>query len=162
MRRFSYQSPRRSAKRAFALWLVLIVDLSACNRGPRIAIIAPDGSRRASVSVEIAANPAARETGLMYRTHLGHNAGMIFVFPTSSQVDFWMKNTPIPLDMIFAGADGRIIGIVANAQPYAESMLGVPGKSQYVLEVSGGFCAAHGIKAGDRFDFSGEIPRTGN
>lgn len=87
---------------------------------------------------------------------------MIFVFPNSSQLDFWMKNTPIPLDLIFAGSDGRIIGIVANAQPYAESLLAVPGKSQYVLEVNAGFCAAHGIKPGDRFDFSSEIPRTGD
>jgi hypothetical protein len=142
--------------------MALAADALACNRGPRIAIMGPDGSQRASVSVEVAANQAARETGLMYRTHLGPDAGMIFVFPSSSQVDFWMKNTPIPLDMIFAGSDTRIIGIVANAQPYTESMLAVPGKSQYVLEVNGGFCATHGIRAGDRFAFSSEIPRTGN
>jgi len=134
----------------------------ACNRGPRIAINSPDGSQRAALSVEIAADESARETGLMYRTHLGNDAGMIFVFPNSSHVDFWMKNTPIPLDMIFAGSDTRVIGIVENARPYSESMLSVPGASQYVLEVNAGFCAAHGIKAGDRLDFSREIPRAGN
>jgi hypothetical protein len=158
------QSPRLPAKSALArtLLIAILACAPACNRGPRIAIISPDGSQRASVSVEIAADESSREIGLMYRAHLGNDAGMIFVFPNSSHVDFWMKNTPIPLDIVFAGSNTHVIGIVENARPYSESMLGVPGASQYVLEVNAGFCAAHGVKAGDRLDFSREIPRAGN
>ncbi len=57
--------------------------------------------------------------------------------------------------MIFADANGVVIGIVANAQPYSDKLLGVEGKAEYVLEVNGGFCAKNGIKAGDKLEFSG-------
>jgi uncharacterized membrane protein (UPF0127 family) len=57
--------------------------------------------------------------------------------------------------MIFADAEGRVTGIVANAQPYSDKLLGVQGNSEYVLEVNGGFCARNGIKSGDKMDFSG-------
>jgi uncharacterized membrane protein (UPF0127 family) len=69
-----------------------------------------------------------------------------------------MHNTPISLDMIFADAAGRVTGIVANAEPFSNKQVGVEGDSEYVLEVNGGFCAKNGIKAGDRFDFSGFPP----
>lgn len=95
----------------------------------------------------------------MYRNELGRDAGMIFVFSRAAAQTFWMKNTAIPLDIIFAAPDGRVIGIVANAEPYSENLLSVPGKSQYVLEVNGGFCKARGVLPGDRFDFRGFTPR---
>ena len=65
----------------------------------------------------------------MYRKHLDDNAGMIFVFPDPAPRNFWMHNTVIPLDMIFADATGRVTGIVANAQPYSDKLLGVEGNS---------------------------------
>lgn len=132
---------------------------TGCSRGPQIAILAPDGAARATVNVEVADTPHSREAGLMYRDDLGRDAGMIFVFSHSEPQTFWMKNTAIPLDMIFAAPDGRVIGIVANAEPYSETLLSVPGKSQYVLEVNGGFCKARGVLPGDRFDFRGFTPR---
>jgi hypothetical protein len=70
-----------------------------------------------------------------------------------------MHNTVIPLDMLFADSGGRVIGIVANAEPFSDKAVGVEGGSEYVLEVNGGFCAKNGIKAGDRFNFSGFAPR---
>jgi uncharacterized protein len=66
-----------------------------------------------------------------------------------------MHNTPIPLDMIFADPAGKVIGIVANAEPFSDKLLAVAGDAQYVLEVNGGYCAKHGIVPGDRMDFSG-------
>ena len=134
--------------------LVLLAALG-CARGPCVSIVGADGKPRATVVVEVANTTAQRELGLMYRKHLDDNAGMIFVFPDEAPRNFWMHNTEIPLDMIFAGANGRIAGIVANAEPFSDKLLGVEGNSAYVLEVNAGFCAKNGIKPGDRLDFSG-------
>jgi uncharacterized protein len=91
----------------------------------------------------------------MYRQHLAEDAGMLFVFKQPQHLSFWMKNTEIPLDMIFADADGTVVGIIADAEPFSERQLGVTGDSQYVLEVNGGFAQRHGIKPGDRLRFLG-------
>jgi uncharacterized membrane protein (UPF0127 family) len=130
-----------------------MLALVACNGGPRVRISDANGAGKAVVSVEIADTAAARELGLMYRQQLGHDAGMLFVFKQPQPQTFWMKNTEIPLDMIFAGADGTVVGIIANAEPFSERPLSVAGDSQYVLEVNGGFTQHHGIKPGDRLRF---------
>jgi hypothetical protein len=120
-----------------------------------VAIVAPDGKVRAEVAVEVAATSQERETGLMYRSHLGANDGMIFLFTQPQHLSFWMKNTEIPLDMVFADGNRQVVGTVEQAEPYAEQLLSVDGDSQYVLEVNGGFCKAHGIVAGDHLRFTG-------
>ena len=125
---------------------------------PRVEIVAPGGPVRASVAVEISDKEGEREFGLMYRERLEENAGMLFVFAAPSHQTFWMKHTEIPLDMMFADADGRIVGIVQNAAPESEKMLSVDGESQYVLEVNGGFCKRHGIATGDQLRFVGFTP----
>jgi len=146
---------RRLRSRLTALSLLLIVvALLGCARGPCVTIISPDGTTRATVQVEVADTNSLRETGLMYRKQLDADAGMIFIFKSSTDLKFWMHNTEIPLDMIFADPSGKVIGIVANAQPFSDKLLGVAGDAQYVLEVNGGFCARKGIRAGDRLDFS--------
>ncbi|MDO8431491.1 MAG: DUF192 domain-containing protein [Candidatus Binatus sp.] len=146
----------RSRTRPGSLTLVLaIVAILGCARGPCVAIIAPDGRTRATVRVEVADTNSKREIGLMYRKSMDADAGMIFIFKSPSNLRFWMHNTELPLDMIFADASLRVVGIVANAQPFSETLLGVESDSQYVLEVNAGFCARHGIKAGDRLDFLG-------
>jgi len=141
-------------------FVLVLLALLGCARGPCVSIVSADGKPRAAVTVEVASTTAQREVGLMYRNHLDDNAGMIFVFPDSAPRNFWMHNTEISLDMIFADASGRITGIVANAEPYSDKLLGVDGNSQYVLEVNAGFCAKNGIKPGDRLDFSGFSPHT--
>jgi uncharacterized membrane protein (UPF0127 family) len=141
----------------FAL-LILMPALLGCARGPCVAIVAPDGKARATVAVEVADTESQRQVGLMFRKHLDDSAGMLFVFKDAAHRNFWMHNTVIPLDMVFADSGGRVIGIVANAEPFSDKSLGVEGASQYVLEVNGGFCAKNGIKAGDRFNFSGFSP----
>jgi uncharacterized protein len=136
-------------------FVFVLLALLGCARGPCVSIVGSDGKPRAMVAVEVANTNSQREVGLMYRKHLDDNAGMIFVFPDEAPRNFWMHNTEIPLDMIFAEGSGRVTGIVANAQPFSDKLLGVEGSSQYVLEVNGGFCAKNGIKPGDRLDFSG-------
>lgn len=135
-----------------------MLALAACASGPRVRISDANGSSKAVVRVEVADNAQARELGLMYRQHLDPDAGMLFVFKEPQHLTFWMKNTEIPLDMIFVGADGTVAGIIENAEPFSERMVAVSGNSQYVLEVNGWFARRHGIKAGDRLEFLGLTP----
>ncbi len=149
--------------RARLRYLALVVALLAllgCAHGPCVSIVGADGQPRATVAVEVANTGPQREVGLMYRKHLDDDAGMIFVFPDAARRNFWMHNTELPLDMIFADANRVVTGVVANAEPYSDKLLGVDRDSEYVLEVNGGFCAKNGIKPGDRLDFSGFSPHT--
>ncbi len=168
-RRASPQSDSIGQRWAVAAAAGLLVILAAASARcasapppPRLAIFAPGGVERAAVRVEIAEDEAGRERGLMFRAHLDENAGMIFVFGAPRVVYFWMKNTKIPLDMIFADQDGKVVGIVADAKPYSEQTVGPGLPAQYVLEVNGGFCRRHGIGVGDWFRFSGFTPHARN
>lgn len=147
----------RSALFAVAL-AVALVTMSACDPSPAVAVIAPDRSTRAVIQVEIVDTPGKREVGLMYRRHLDRDSGMLFVFPRPQAVSFWMKNTIIPLDMIFADPSGRVIGIIANAEPYSVKRLGPFDTTLYVVEVNGGYTAGHGVAVGDRLEFQGFKP----
>ena len=145
---------------AFAaiVFAALAIASAARAEQPRVEITTPDGAYRAVVKVEIADNDASREIGLMYRKRLGGDDGMLFVFKQPSHQAFWMKNTEIPLDMIFADANGKIVGIVADATPYSEKILSVDADSQYVLEVNGGFAKSRRIAPGDTMKFAGFDP----
>ncbi len=107
--------------------------------------------------VEVADTSTKRELGLQYRRDLAPDRGMIFLFPTESEHAFWMKNTPIPLDMIFINSDGKIVGIVEQAVPFSLDSRSVPATSRFVLEINGGLSKRHGIKIGDSIRFQ-EIP----
>ena len=142
-----------------AVAITVMAAFAACaQEQPKVAITGSDGRDRIVVNVEVAATGAKRELGLMFRRHLDEEAGMIFLFKQPQHLTFWMKNTLIPLDMIFADSDGRIVGIVENAAPLSESIDAVDGDSQFVLEVNGGFCKRHGVIAGDRLRFIGFVP----
>ena len=121
---------------------------------PRVILDGPSG-RSSAVDVEVARTPAAVELGLMFRDKLASHAGMLFVFPDTAEHDFWMKNTLIPLDMIFADERGVVVGIVENAEPLTTTTRSVGAPSRYVLEVNAGWSAAHGIARGDRMRFVG-------
>lgn len=100
--------------------------------------------------VEIADDPQERERGLMYRTVMAEGEGMLFDFQQPQLLSFWMKNTLIPLDIIFIGADGRIINIAENTTPLSLEPVPSAGPGVAVLEIGGGLSAEFGIKAGDR------------
>ncbi len=121
------------------------------------SIDSPSG-RRSTVTVEVARTPLEVERGLMFRQKLGADEGMLFVFPETAEHTFWMKNTLIPLDMIFADEDGTIVGIVHGAEPLTTSPRSVGAPSRYVLEVNGGWAAAHGVARGDRLRVEGTVP----
>jgi uncharacterized protein len=122
--------------------------------GPRVVLDSPSG-RSLAVNVEVARTPDEQARGLMFRDRLADDAGMLFVFPESSEHAFWMKNTLIPLDMIFIDEAGTVVGIVERAEPQTLAPRTVGAKSRYVLEVNGGWSAANGVGKGDRVRFEG-------
>ena len=105
----------------------------------------------ARFSVEVADEPDERAKGLMFVEALGPREGMLFVYEAERPgIAFWMRNTLIPLDMIFADADGVVISVHANAVPLDETPIPAGAPAQFVLEIPGGRAAALGIGAGDR------------
>lgn len=103
--------------------------------------------------VELARTVEEQAKGLMFRTELGPDEGMIFPFVPARGASFWMRNTVIPLDLIFVGTDGRISNIAANAIPYDESPLQSIGMATAVLELRGGRAAELGIVPGDKVEW---------
>lgn len=105
------------------------------------------------ITAEVADTPATRALGLMYRESLDANAGMLFVFDAETENPFWMKNTPVSLDIIFISADKEIISIAASTTPYSEDLIYASAAYLYTLEVNAGYAAAHSIAAGDLVEF---------
>jgi len=102
------------------------------------------------INIEIADNDEKRTTGLMYRDKMEESQGMLFIFDTETPQAFWMKNTIIPLDIIFVNSKMQIVKIQKNAVPYSETSLPSEKPAQYVVEVNGGYCDKLGIKEGDK------------
>jgi hypothetical protein len=105
---------------------------------------------RYTFSAEIADAPELRARGLMYRTHLDDDRAMLFDFKTVGPVTMWMKNTFIPLDMLFVGADGRIINIARWTTPQSLDVVASSGDALAVLEVNGGTADRIRARPGDR------------
>ena len=98
--------------------------------------------------VELARTAQEQARGLMFRTAMGADEGMLFPFDPPRDASFWMKNTVIPLDIIFIGTDGRVLNINANAEPYSLEPRSSAGIAKAVLELNGGRAAALGIVPG--------------
>lgn len=114
--------------------------------------ITQDGKAH-SFRVEVAASDAEQGTGLMFRKEMGADEGMIFPRNPPDFASFWMRNTVIPLDMIFIGTDRRIINIDANTVPYTLDSHPSQGLASAVLELNGGRAAQLGIKPGAKVDW---------
>lgn len=116
-------------------------------------IVLPDNY---AVTVEVASDDATREEGLMYRDHLADDRGMIFLFPQPGEYPFWMKNTLIPLDMIWMDGEHRIVHIASNVQPCrADPCPNYPpnAKASSVLELAAGVAAKHHLADGNVLKF---------
>src|SRR5580658_1037155 len=105
---------------------------------------------RHAFQVEIANDDATRERGLMDRRYMAPDHGMLFEFDRDAPVSFWMKNTYIPLDMIFIAPSGVVTRIAANAEPLSERVIPSGDPCAAVLELNGGTAAAIGLKVGDK------------
>ncbi|QWW72466.1 DUF192 domain-containing protein [Rhizobium sp. WYJ-E13] len=110
------------------------------------------GGERFSFTVEIALSPAQLQRGLMYRTGLAPDRGMLFAFDHLQTVRMWMKNTFIPLDMLFLDASGVIISIKTNAVPFSHHIIASRAPARYAVELAGGTVSRLGITDGDRVD----------
>lgn len=121
--------------------------------GPPRAMLSGRGGQVVTVAVEVVRRPHALRQGLMYRDRLAAAGGMLFVYPAEDQRSFWMKNTYIPLDIVFIGDNRRIVGIVRDAQPLTTTPRRVDAPSRFVLEVNAGFTRRHGVRTGSRVRF---------
>lgn len=101
------------------------------------------------IDIEIADTEYDRELGLMFRKEMSDEQGMLFIFPVEDELSFWMRNTYIPLDMIFINTQKRIITIHKNTIPLSEGSYRSSAPAKYVLEVNGGFTDRYQIKEGD-------------
>lgn len=108
-----------------------------------------DGGDHA-IAVEIAATPEQQRWGLMHRAELPADTGMLFIYNPPRRIAMWMKNTLIPLDMLFAGSNGTVFYIHENAQPLSEELIVAPAEVAYVLELPAGAVKSLGVRVGDR------------
>jgi uncharacterized protein len=106
-----------------------------------------------TIDIEIADNDYERTRGLMYRRSLPDTGGMLFIFEKSGPLSFWMRNTYIPLDIIFADEKKQIIKIQKKTEPLSYNAIQSKKDAKYVVEVNAGFCDRHGVSAGDSIAF---------
>jgi len=141
-----------------AMTAMLLMSCSAPAGTPRTAaepavVVHGADGRTVRVRVEVVRTPADLARGLMHREKLDADAGMLFLFDRTQVLSFWMKNTLIPLDMIFIGEDRRVVGVVHNAEPLTTVQRSVGAPSRYVLEVNAGFAAQRGVGPGSLVEF---------
>jgi uncharacterized membrane protein (UPF0127 family) len=103
------------------------------------------------LEIERADGPRARQAGLMWRDHLAPRSGMLFDFERSQHIQMWMKNTLIPLDMLFVTERGELVYVERNASPRSLRLIASPRAVRYVLEINGGESVDLGFAPGDRF-----------
>lgn len=122
---------------------------------PKVVLSGPRGD--ITVTVELADTDEKITRGLMYRRYLAPDEGMLFLMGEEKVQTFWMRNTLIPLDMIFITKDMVVAGVVAQAEPRTDTLRSVDKPSSYVLEVNGGWAAAHDIREGTQVRFDGVV-----
>ena len=108
-----------------------------------------------SFNIEIATTNGERALGLMYRRELPDDAGMLFLYDPPQPISMWMRNTILPLDMIFIGLDGKVHRIESHTEPFSTEVISSDGTVQGVLEVNAGMAAKIGLKTGDEVVFPG-------
>jgi uncharacterized protein len=124
--------------------------LSAGQTAKLERVVVETGAGERVFRVEVVRDERDRNRGLMFRQSLPENGGMLFDYNPPQQISFWMKNTYIPLDIIFIGADGRIIRVAEMTTPLSLEPIPSGGVARGVLEIKGGMSAKLGIKAGDQ------------
>ena len=142
----------KAKKALLPLLIAFFFLVSGCSTQPKVCFDNGD-----CVDVELAITPEERATGLMYRTSLDVDKGMLFIYERPGRLKFWMKNTLIPLDMIFLNKDKDVVHIEHDVPPCKEDpcmSYGPPEKfSQYVLEVAAGVSNEQEISIGDKLTF---------
>lgn len=148
-----------------ALILGMLTTLMACNSGDErnvidtgtsftkegsLSFIAPGDSVLHTINIEIAETDQERSRGLMFRRSMSYGQGMLFLFDEADTEGFWMKNTPMSLDIIFVGPDSQVVSIAERTQPFSEELIRPEAPKQFVVEVRAGFADRFGITPGTR------------
>lgn len=123
---------------------------AVAQTGTQSALDIVSGDTRHRFAVEIADDPTERSRGLMFRDSMADDAGMLFIYPREQVASFWMKNTFIPLDMLFIADDGTILQIAADVQPHTLDPVRSDMPVRAVLEINGGLSATLGVEIGDK------------
>ncbi|HEY6096077.1 MAG TPA: DUF192 domain-containing protein [Gallionellaceae bacterium] len=131
--------------------VTLICGMALISAAHAETITLSIGRPTTTIQAEVAYTRAARERGLMQRSALCEDCGMLFVFPDAGRLLFWMKDTPLPLSIAFIAADGHIINI-EEMQPDSTDIHIARDDALYALEMNRGWFARHGIRPGDRVD----------
>ena len=134
---------------AFLAAFTLAANAAALERFEKSALSIITAKGEAKFEIEIAETPQQQAQGLMYRRSMPANAGMLFIYARPQPASYWMKNTFIPLDMLFIGTDGRIVNIRQRTVPHSLAPVRSDGEVLAVLELNGGTTSRLGIKAGD-------------
>ena len=132
---------------ALASLLAAVGDIHAEQGGQRLEIDTATGKH--DFTVELARSDAEREKGLMFRRTMEPGHGMLFDFPRTDRLLFWMKDTYIPLDMVFIARDGHVVSIKRDAKPLDETLISSEGPAAVVLEVNAGVADKIRLKVGD-------------
>jgi len=139
-------------KKTELLWRQLalagLIILASYGAGANELLIIRDDGVVLRYALEIADTEKARETGLMHREFLASQSGMLFDFGSPVRIRMWMKNTLIPLDMLFASHSGRIVHIARDATPHSEALIESPMVARYVFEINGGEAERLNIRPG--------------
>lgn len=121
---------------------------SSADEVPQKTVLIQTNHGQVAVSAEVADTPEKRAQGLMYREELAENSGMLFIFDEEILSSFWMENTPLSLDIIFADTHKNIVYIAENTVPFSRELITPNTSFRYVLEVNAGFSAKHSIEVG--------------
>ena len=152
-----------------ALSVFLSFNLTSCNEEKKEEAIKTDpitfkkegelylikatGDTLRKIDVELAETDYEHQTGLMYRESMEDNQGMLFLYDSERERSFYMKNTYVPLDIIYYAADSSLVSIQKNATPRDETSLPSEGPAQFILEINGGLSQEWGLEKDDRFSF---------
>ncbi len=151
-------SPQNAAQATIGSDTITVTETAAPTVHPEsgltiIPLTVTSGTKKIGFRVEVAETPQQQSRGLMFRTELNDFAGMIFPYRAPQMLGFWMKNTPLPLDIIFIDEDRRIINIAAQTTPYSLDSVYSERPAMAVLEIAGGRAAALGIRPGDKVEW---------
>lgn len=142
----------------FAAGAPALAQLPANPQGPTVELSIVSGEKTHTFQVEVADTPAETELGLMNRSEMARDHGMIFDFGDPRPVSMWMKNTLIPLDMVFIAPDGKVLRIETNTEPFSTKIIPSEGTISAVLELNAGQADKIGLKRGDKVIYPGLAP----
>ena len=118
-----------------------------------LSLLKPNGDLLRTLDIEIADNAYERQTGLMYRESMQNDEAMLFIFDNEAPRSFYMKNTYIPLDIIYYAADSTAVSLQENTTPLDETSLPSEGPAKFVLEINAGLADQWNIEVGDKISF---------